>query len=335
MKIKGIISTLLLLSIVLGTLTMSSCGARLVYKDGSFYCSKNKVTYEEVDYKYAPVSLSKEKFADLVENGNKTELFSLENVDPDKWLATSDGRLFCARDEKVPSLEEMGVESVLICREGTNMTISLAEITNPDSVSVVLENIMNSKELEYPVVGEASEMLTLRMTSEKYPWLYYSLSYIEFVSDVVICDYPEKLSEYTYREVDAGVIVTTTSEFECWYAVSNSEEADKLRKIASDSEIAGGTVTKPDGNGGTQLYVGLFFESGDSFSDCIEGLIANYKGDLTADEIRSLLGAPDIAESVNIVEYNYGKYLIYDKTNGRCIKADPLIHEYKDLIRND
>ena len=335
MKIKKILALLLAFSMLLGIMLLCSCSAKLVLKDGNFYCSKNKVTYIEVDYKYSPVSLSKEKYADLEELGKKTELFSLENVDPNKWLATADGRLFCAEGESVPALEDMDINKVLICRDGENMSVSLAEITNEISIATVLENISSGSELEYPVIGEAAELLSLRMSSEKYPWLYYSLSYVEFIEDVIVVDYPEDLDGYTYRDTDPGVKVTTTRETECWYIANDSDEAEMLGQIAKDAGIVSGSVTKPDGNNGTVEYVGLFFSAGSSVNECIELLISTYTGALTPDQIRDALSSPEIFEEINIVEYNYGKYLIHDKTNGRCIKADQIIHEYKEHIRND
>lgn len=335
MKIKKILALLLAFSMLLGTMLLCSCGAKLVLRDGDFYCSKNRVTYVEVDYKYSPVSISKEKFADLEELGKKTELFSLENVDSNKWLATADGRLFCAKGQSVPTLDDMDIDKVLICRDGENMSVSLAEITDETSILTVLENISSGSELEYPVVGEATELLSLRLSSEKYPWLYYNLSYVEFVDDVVVVDYPEDLDSYTYRDTDPGVKVTTTRETECWYIAEDSDEAEMLRNIAKDAGVLSGSVTKPDGNNGTVEYVGLFFSAGSSVNECIEMLISTYTGSLTHDQIRETLASPEIFEEINIVEYNYGKYLIHDKTNGRCVKADQIIHEYKEHIRND
>ena len=40
-------------------------------------------------------------------------------------------------------------------------------------------------------------------------------------------------------------------------------------------------------------------------------------------------------EKIHVVEYNYGKYLIYDRAMNKCVKADVIVHEYKERIRND
>ncbi len=333
--LKKALSLLLTAVMLLSLLSLASCGTKLVYRDGAFYCSKNKVTYKEVNYQYLPVSISKEVYAELNENGTKTDLFTLENVPPEKWLTTKDGRLFCAEDVKVPTLSEMEIDSVLICNEGSNITVSLAEIKSEESVNIVLGNIINGSELEYPVVGEADEILVLRMASKKYPWLYYSVSYVEFVEDVRVVDHVEDMNTYIYREVDESVEVTTVFEYECWYIADDDEELELLIDVAKNAEIEYGTVTKPDGNDGTLEYVGLYFKECNTFEECVETLIDNYNGTLSANQLHTLLDYPDIEEKINVVEYNYGKYLIYDRAMGKCVKADVLLHEYKDHIRND
>jgi hypothetical protein len=42
------------------------------------------------------------------------------------------------------------------------------------------------------------------------------------------------------------------------------------------------------------------------------------------------LDSPAKAEKVNVVEYNYGKYFMYDRISGKCVKTNELIHNYKE-----
>ena len=175
---KKLILLTLIVVVVFSSFVFTSCKARLVYEDGVFYCAANKITYEEVDFQYLPVAVSTEKFGELNENGTKTDIFSIENASSDKWLATSDGRLFCAVGEKIPTLDELEVNKIFICREGSGMTISLAEITSAESIKTILDSIGGLVTVEYPEKGEATDLLTLRCSSSLYPWLYYNISYI-------------------------------------------------------------------------------------------------------------------------------------------------------------
>jgi len=332
---KKTIAILLVLSMLSAVISLSSCKTKLVYEEGYFYCSKNKVTYKEVSYQYLPVSISTEVYAELNEMNTKSELFALEGVEPEKWLATADGRLFCAADISVPSLEQMEVDSIFICKEGTNMSVALASITSDESVSIVLGNMLNGFELKYPLAEEAEELLSLRFASSKYPWLYYTVSYMEFENDIIDTDNVADMDTYVYRRVDDSVTVTTVFEYECWYITDNEDSKNLLINIAQSADIDYATVVMPDGNGGVNEYVGLYFHEIFSLEDCVSYVISNYDGTLSDNELHTFLDYPDIEEKLNVVEYNYGKYLIYDRANGKCVKADGLIHEYKENTKND
>ena len=60
-------------------------------------------------------------------------------------------------------------------------------------------------------------------------------------------------------------------------------------------------------------------------------VVDNYKsGSLTESALRELLSTPFKGEKVNVVRYNYGKYFIYDRISEKCVRAEDLIHAYKD-----
>ena len=331
-NIKKAVSILMAAVTVFCSLSFLSCGNKLKPdENGYYYCSKNGVTYKLVSYEYTPIALKDEKYATLEDGDNKQDLYPIMNAEPEKWLATSDGTLFCAVDEQVPELEQMEIDNILICREGTNAVISLAEIKNADAVATVLENIKSGSEIEYPAMSETEEYLSLRMSSEKYPWLYYSIIYVEFVSDVYDYDYPENLESYVYRDVDDDVSVETYYEFQCRYDTENSDQLDLLVDIAQSANVDHVTMTQPDGNGGTVEVVVYFFKNTDSFSACISSVISNYKGELAEDELHALLDSPSYSKRNNVVEYNYGKYFIFDRMKRYCVKADTVIHDYKEL----
>ena len=229
----------------------------------------------------------------------------------------------------------MAPNKILICKEGAELSISIAEITSSESIGKVLESISKGPAVEYPEKGEASELLTLRFSSAEFPWLYYSVSYVEFEKDVCITDYVSDMSSYTERETDETVKKTVTSTFDCWYKLDKNGLSEKISEISEKSDIPCATVTKVNGEGGTDEYIGLLFSDKTSVDECIQAILEKYDGELSEDEIFALLEAPDMTESNIMVEYNYGKYLVYDRATGKCVKAPELLHEYKELVRHD
>ena len=306
--------------VLIGALSFVSCNNKLVYEDGKFYCARTKVTYVEADFQYYPVSISAEKYGTLKENGEKTDLFSIENVAPEKWLATADGRLFCAEGEFVPTLAEFSADKILVCKEGTSLTMSVAELSSPQDVLAVLESLSNGVPVEYPTTGEAAEFLSIRFSSQLYPWLYYSTSYVEFEEDVCITDYVSDLSSYVERKTDDTVKKTVSTAFDCWYKVENGVD-EKVIAISNATGILSATVTKMDSDGVKNEYIGLLFSDESSVEECIETVIGLYDGELSEEEIRSILLDPDMIEQNTVIEYNYGKHLIYDRATGKCVKA--------------
>ena len=330
---------IVLLAVVVAIMACSvfsvSCKTQLKYENGIFYCSKTKVTYKELDFQYLPVSISKEKYGELNENGTVTDIFSIENISPEKWLATADGRVFCALGEKVPTLDEMAVNKILICKEGTELTISIAEITSPESISTIVGSLAGNVKVDYPERGEAAELMTLRFSSSEYPWLYYNVSYVEFEKDVIITDYVSDYSTYVEREIDSTVQKNESFVFDCWYKLDTDGEQDRITKISEDSGIPCATITKVNSEGGKDNYIGLLFSDITDLEEGIQTVLEQYEGEFSETDIRESIGTPDMTESSIAVEYNYGKHLIYDRAAGKCVKAPEILQEYKNLTRYD
>lgn len=324
---RKILISLALVTALLLSFCLSSCGAKLEYKDGVYYCAKNGVSYEAVDLRYYSVTIG-DKYATL-KDAVEEDLFEMKGIDPERWLTTESGDLFCAVGEKVPTLSEMGVDTVTICAVGNAATLALAEISNKDVVGYILDTYLNGPTLTYPDTTELSESLMLRFWAEEYAWLYYNLSYVEFATDVKVSDYPASLSDYTYREVDDSVVVTVLDEFECRYKVASEAERKKYEGMATDAGIDFYTVTKPSGNT-TETFVVFVYNALESKSECVEYFISHYEGNMDEDELREALATPVLNEKVTRVEYNYGKYFVYDRISGRCVKVDDMIHKYRN-----
>ncbi len=326
---KKLIAFVLCATMLIASLTLISCNKTLEYKDGYYYCSKNGVSYQLVSFEYYPVAIGKE-YATLKDGLTETKLYEIQNAAPERWLATENGELFCAAGEKIPTLDEMNPDGIMICYESV-ATISLASITDAEDVDYVLNNFKNGDQVEYPVGDDKESFLKLRISSDKYPWLYYNLSYVEFVNDVCEYDYPDNIDSYEYRNVSDDVVVTVSYEFECRYAVSSDAEEEKYIDVAERSGTRYIKLKKSNGDGTFTRYVIYIFNDVESKEECVDIVVENYKsGSMTENALREFLGTPAVAEKVNVVEYNYGKYFIYDRASGKCVKTNELIHSYTE-----
>jgi hypothetical protein len=174
----------------------------------------------------------------------------------------------------------------------------------------------------------------LRFWAEEYAWLYYNLSYVEFATDVKVSDYPASLSDYTYREVDDSVIVTVLDEFECRYKVESESERKKYEGMATDAGLDFYTVTKPAGNT-TETFVVFVYNALESKEACVEYFLSHYEGNMKESELREALSKSTLNEKVTRVEYNYGKYFVYDRISGRCVKVNDMLHKYRNYQLED
>ncbi len=315
------------------SLCLSSCSAKLEPTADGYYCSKNKVTYKLLDFQYVPVALG-EEYATLKDGATDKSLFALKDVAPEKWLATDVGDLFCAVTEKIPTFYEMDMDKILICTAGGASIVSLVEIKKDADVEHISDLYTNGMTIVYPDTYEISENLILRFNSDDYHWFYYSLSYVEFVQDVLECDYPDDISTYTYRDVDDSVKVETVDEFECWFRVSDNEEQLKYENIAKDAGVEHFTVTKPYGDE-TATFVVFVFGGLATKEECVDLVLEQYDGELSEAALKDALSDVETTDRVTKVEYNYGKYFIYDKFTGKCVKVDDLLHRYRNYQIKD
>ena len=325
---KRIFSLFLLAAILLTSFSLASCGNKLKFKDGYYYCEQNGVSYQFVSFEYVPVAIGQE-FAIMKDGQIEYKFHEIQGATSDKWITTSDGNLFCAVGEKIPTLGEMDVSGILVCYEQTNV-ISLATIRNESEITSIKNDFISGDTVKFPN-AEVDQHLKLRFSSEEYPWLYYCLSYVEYAIDICEYDEPEDLNSYTYRDVSDSVVVTTSTKYKCWYKVGSKSEEDGYVAIAENAGVEFGKLTKPNGDGTVSDYVVFYFDTETTVEECVDTVVANYKnGSLTETKLREKLSSPYKSESKNIVEYNYGRYFIYDNVNGKCVRTNDIVHKYKN-----
>ena len=183
MKTRNIALVLCALTLVL---SLCACGVKIKYdgEDGS-YTDKRGNEYLRAPSCYEPVAyLSEEKVGTLTAGIGKFDLYAISNTEEDQWLTTADGDVLYRSDVTLPTLSEFGANRVLICREG-EIIHAFAEVKTQAEIDALINAYLEGESIPYPS-RMATQSLRLRMKSEKYPFLYYRLTYLEYSSDVIV-----------------------------------------------------------------------------------------------------------------------------------------------------
>jgi hypothetical protein len=104
--------------------------------------------------------------------------------------------------------------------------------------------------------------------------------------------------------------------------------------MAKDAGIDFFTVTKPTPTA-SETFVVFIFPNMNSADECITEFIGKYKGEMSEAQLKEALNEYDKTDKVTKVEYNYGKYFVYDKFTGKCVKVDDTLHKYRHYQISD
>lgn len=178
-------------------LSFSACSASLVnfkYEDGKLINKGQKLEYYAAPTNYEPVSVGEQfgyyKKTDLI-------LYEIAGLDPKEWLtqeyAGSATTIFYSTDITLPTLSELEPTKVYICT-GDTITYALATVEDEAVVSKLVDLFENGEYEEWPLINSI-ETYELKFYSEdKYPHIYYNLTYGEFEEGKFIYDRTTKRS---------------------------------------------------------------------------------------------------------------------------------------------
>ena len=166
---KRIFSIFLLTAMLLTSLSFVSCGKKMKIKDGNYYCEQNGVTYQVVEFEYLPVAIGKE-YATFKDGNLEYKLYEIQGAAPERWLSTADGNLFCAIGEKIPAIDEMNVNGILVCYEQTNV-VALATIRDMTEIESILGDFASGDVVKFPD-AEIDQSLRLRLASNDPGYVY-------------------------------------------------------------------------------------------------------------------------------------------------------------------
>ena len=199
MKILKVVLTL-----ALAVLMLSSCTAgldKLEYDKttNEYINGKTGIKYTDAPSRYEAVTVG-EMYAKWKNPMTTVVFHEMEGVDPEKWMTEPGKVLFYAEGEKLPEPDEMGINKILVCVE-QEVAIALVSIQNEEHISTIIDTWKNAEAVTYPALSPMRNF-KVKMVSPDYPWMYYSINYIEY-SDGSCYLY----SRDDGRCVDAGTLI--------------------------------------------------------------------------------------------------------------------------------
>ena len=158
------------------------------YTDEGDLKGENGVLYKYAPLGYEPTVQGKEY--GLINGVMEEKLYTVGDLSPKDWLTTeysgSATLLFYNSSITLPTLSEMKCDTVYICEQDVN-TYSVATVGGEDSkdadgdrevIETLVEAVCDTEaENEIWPRGDATETFRLKMYSEDWPAIYYSLTY--------------------------------------------------------------------------------------------------------------------------------------------------------------
>lgn len=184
-----------------------SCNSKFNYDGDMLVNKKSGIKYNYAPFCYEPTELGK-KYATQKISGIETVYYTIGDLPENEWLANEDLTVFYAEGVHLPTFEEMSPDRILVCEEDYT-TSSVADITDSDTVAKIIGEYRNGFSFESSYVI-ANTKYSLKFRSSSYPYLQYSLSYLEYEEGLVISDKVENTEDYKYlfdeKDVEISMI---------------------------------------------------------------------------------------------------------------------------------
>lgn len=144
--------------------------------DGDRYIDRSTgIYYLAAPLNYEPVSYTRSPYGKL--SGNY--VYPITGKSTSEWLAEDYyGILYVyyAEELTLPALDEFYPDRIQVCSDNSSAVVRLADIKDEDDVNSVIRCILNAPEASEPTSSEA--VYTLRISSSRYSWIYYNITYI-------------------------------------------------------------------------------------------------------------------------------------------------------------
>ena len=183
MKISLIRTALLVLAALLLVLPLASCGVTLKSGDKGLYDERNDISYCHASPVYEAISLVKEYGKLNVTGQESYVLHTIPGTSPSKMLATEDFNIVYASDIDMPTLLEMAPTILRIC----NDSMEIKRFEDAVAIAALVNTYETGNSIDYPGLTPIRSYKA-RFESVLYPGFYYTLTYVEYGSDLIIED---------------------------------------------------------------------------------------------------------------------------------------------------
>ena len=176
---------LILLAVTLCALSLASCKTTLKPGDNGLYDNQNKITYCHASTVYEATALVKEYGKLALTSKESYDLYTIKGADPTEMLATEDYNIVYAAGLTMPTLLEMAPTILHICTDSSTTVHEVHRMEDSVSIASIVTNFTAGENLSYPA-GSPLRSYKVRFESTQYPGFYYTLTYVEYASDVEI-----------------------------------------------------------------------------------------------------------------------------------------------------
>ena len=172
---------LLALALLLFSLSLASCKVTLQSGEDGLYDKQNKITYSHASTVYEATALVKEYGKLNVTSQESYTLYTLPDTDPLTYLATEDLNILYASDVTMPTLVQMAPSILHICNEN----LEIRRMEEIKTIVDIVNAFTEGDSIPYPGTTPLRSYKA-RFESPQYPGFFYTLTYIEYASDLEI-----------------------------------------------------------------------------------------------------------------------------------------------------
>ncbi|MBQ4112523.1 MAG: hypothetical protein IJD38_06980 [Clostridia bacterium] len=184
MKFSAFTKPLLwVLASLLLILSLASCGVTLQSGENGLYDERHDISYNHASPVYEAISLVKEYGKLNVTEQESYVLHTIPGTDPTKMLATEDFNIVYASDIDMPTLMQMAPTILRIC----NDSLEIKRLEDAVAIAALVNTYETGTSIDYPGLTPIRSYKA-RFESVLYPGFYYTLTYVEYDTDLKLDD---------------------------------------------------------------------------------------------------------------------------------------------------
>lgn len=169
------------LAAILLLLSLASCKVNLQSGANGLYDKQHDISYCHASPVYEAISLLKEYGKLTVTDAESYTLYTIPGMDPTEMLATEDFNIVYADTLDMPTLMEMAPTVLRVC----NDSMEIKRMDNAVTVAALVTNYTEGESIAYPGITPLRSYKA-RFESVNYPGFYYTLTYVEYMNDLVV-----------------------------------------------------------------------------------------------------------------------------------------------------